>query len=459
MAPISRISSARHVGLVGDQIDGGVQDLGQAIDPVHQHLPFPRQVVQADVLELHLFGRHVVVRRESPLESDRDVAEPERPVAFVQQRLRHQAGRVGEIDEPGAGSAASSGLLRQLQDDGYRSERLREPAGTGRLLTDAPEPQGDRLVLEPRCLPAHPQLHDDELCALERFVALGREREASRPSGPCASSARRARPRSTAARDRCPTAPDRRRATGLRGSRTPRPAPAYTCFRRRRPPPSHPCRGHRTLRTMKSLGNFPDPFSPRSRATARRPAPRRISVPRRARPRFSRSSDGGPDERSSSRGWGAPTTPATQRSPSLPGRRPRGDGGFGRAPALPNRLAGPTSLLSRSANRARARRWSEWTVLAAPPPTGIVAVTNGERQRPCHTGRSGLRHGRWPRDGAVDHDVRRALGGGGCDRSRPARWAPSMPSITGSEPRLAAVAIETYARRARACRELTDLDR
>src|SRR5207253_3025930 len=26
------------------------------------------------------------------------------------------------------------------------------------------------------------------------------------------------------------------------------------------PPPSHPCAGHRTLRPMKSLGNFPDPF-------------------------------------------------------------------------------------------------------------------------------------------------------------------------------------------------------
>ena len=64
----------------------------------------------------------------------------------IQQRLRHQAGRVGEVHEPRAGRAALGRLLGELQHHRHRPQRLGEPAGTGRLLADAPEPERDRLV-------------------------------------------------------------------------------------------------------------------------------------------------------------------------------------------------------------------------------------------------------------------------------------------------------------------------
>ena len=82
-----------------------LDELGQAVDAVDGHLALPRQVVQADMLELHAFGRHVEQRGEVPLKADRHVAQADGPVAVVEQRLGDEAGRVGEVQQPGAGRA------------------------------------------------------------------------------------------------------------------------------------------------------------------------------------------------------------------------------------------------------------------------------------------------------------------------------------------------------------------
>ena len=58
----------------------------------------------------------------------------------VQERLGHESGGVGEVDEPRTGSAAPCGLLGQLEHDGNGPEGLRESARARGLLADAAEP-------------------------------------------------------------------------------------------------------------------------------------------------------------------------------------------------------------------------------------------------------------------------------------------------------------------------------
>ncbi len=91
-------------------------------------------------------------------------------MAVVQERLRHESGGVGEVDEPRAGSAAPRRLLGQLEDDRHGAERLRESSRAGGLLADETEPAGDRLVGQASGLAADPELHDHEVCALQGLV-------------------------------------------------------------------------------------------------------------------------------------------------------------------------------------------------------------------------------------------------------------------------------------------------
>ncbi len=58
------------------------------------------------------------------------------------------------------------------QHDGNRPKRLREAAGTGRLLTDAAAGERDGLVREARLLAADADLDQDEVGAVERAVEV-----------------------------------------------------------------------------------------------------------------------------------------------------------------------------------------------------------------------------------------------------------------------------------------------
>jgi len=140
-------------------------------------------VVEADVLELDPLRLHAEAGGDLALEGDRDVAQAERPMSGIEQRLGHQARGVGEVDEPRAGGGPAGGLLGQLEHDRHRPQGLREPAGAGGLLADAPVLRGDGLVEVASAVAADAQLDDHEGRAVERLVAVERAHEAPAEAG------------------------------------------------------------------------------------------------------------------------------------------------------------------------------------------------------------------------------------------------------------------------------------
>ena len=130
------------------------------------------------MLELDALRLDPELAGEVALEPDRDVAQADRAVAVVDQRLRHQPGGIGEVEEPRPGRAQARGLLGDLEHDRHRPQRLGEPSRTGRLLAEAAEAGWDRLVQEAGGEPAHPKLDEDERRRPPiACFAIGRQRE------------------------------------------------------------------------------------------------------------------------------------------------------------------------------------------------------------------------------------------------------------------------------------------
>ena len=144
--------------------------------------PDPGQVVQAHLLHLDGLRRDAPVRREPALEPDGHVAQADRPMPGVQERLRDDPDRVREIDQPRIRGGVSRHLLREIQDHRHGAQRLREAAGAGRLLADGPELERQRLVGLPRRLSADAQLHEHERGAVERSGTVGRGDETAAPA-------------------------------------------------------------------------------------------------------------------------------------------------------------------------------------------------------------------------------------------------------------------------------------
>ena len=136
------------------------------------------------MLELDPLGGHAQLGGEAPLEPDGRVAQPDGPVPPVQQRLGDDADRVGEVDEPGAGGATAHRLLGQLEHHRDGPQGLGEPARPGRLLADAAELQRQALVDHAHGLPAHPELHDHEVGAVDGLLAAAGLDQAAAPAGP-----------------------------------------------------------------------------------------------------------------------------------------------------------------------------------------------------------------------------------------------------------------------------------
>ena len=151
----------------------------------------PGQVVQTDVFQSEGVGSHVEQAREVPLQTDGDVAQPDRPVARLQQGAGDDADRVGEVDDPcvGVGRAHAVG---DVQHHGHRPQRLRQTAGTRGLLPHAAAVQWPRLVTVSCRLATDPQLEQDRVRSVDRVVeAVG---GAHRPGWPWWAKMRRARP-------------------------------------------------------------------------------------------------------------------------------------------------------------------------------------------------------------------------------------------------------------------------
>jgi hypothetical protein len=207
---------------VGGQLGAVVlQQLGQAVGPVDPDGPLPGQVVEADVLQLDPVGGDPEQAGEAALEPDGRVAQPDGPVAPVEQGLGDDPDRVGEVDQPGPGGGPAGRLGRQLEHHRDGAQGLGEPARPGRLLPDAAELERQGLVHQAHGLATDAQLHDHEvgpsIASSRRPVAC------RRPPQPTRASMRPARPPTT---DRRSPATSNRASssTGSRSERVARPS-------------------------------------------------------------------------------------------------------------------------------------------------------------------------------------------------------------------------------------------
>ena len=97
----------------------------------------------------------------APLIADRNIAQPDRPMTVIKQGARDDAHRIREIDDPGVIGGEPGHSLGDLQDHRHRTECLRQPASTRRLLADAAAPQGQAFIDRARRLTADPQLEQN----------------------------------------------------------------------------------------------------------------------------------------------------------------------------------------------------------------------------------------------------------------------------------------------------------
>jgi hypothetical protein len=140
-------------------------------------------VVEPHLLEVDLVGLDAEPPGRVALDVDRHVAEADRPLTAVQQRLGHDADRVGEVDHPGARCRGSPRQVGQLEDHRDCAQCLGESAGSRRLLPDGPEAQGERLVHQPRRLPADAELDEHEIGSINGRLAVRGLQQLAAPSG------------------------------------------------------------------------------------------------------------------------------------------------------------------------------------------------------------------------------------------------------------------------------------
>ena len=88
---------------------------------------------------------------------------PDRSVPLVEQRLGHDAHRIGEVDYPGAVGAPRRRLLGDLEHHRHGAQRLGQSARSRRLLAEAAVADGQRLVGVAGGLAPHPELDDHEV--------------------------------------------------------------------------------------------------------------------------------------------------------------------------------------------------------------------------------------------------------------------------------------------------------
>ena len=163
----------RQAGVVRHLLAVLGNQFGQHVGPVHQRGPFPGQVVQPDMVEQDLGGLDAEQGGEVPLEPDGHVAQPECPVARVEQCPGDDPDRVGEIDDPGGAQGPLACSFSNVEHYRNGTQSLREPAGAGGLLPDAAVLQRPGLVAVPGRLAADPQLQQHRTGAVQALVEAG----------------------------------------------------------------------------------------------------------------------------------------------------------------------------------------------------------------------------------------------------------------------------------------------
>ncbi len=92
----------------------------------------------------------------------------------LRERLRHQPGGVGEVNQQRAGRKLAHGV-GDIQDDGDGAQRLRHAAHAGGFLADQAVPLAQVLILPPGFHAADPQLSGDVARAAHRFAQIRRQ--------------------------------------------------------------------------------------------------------------------------------------------------------------------------------------------------------------------------------------------------------------------------------------------
>ena len=157
------------------------QQLREDVAATDSDTAFPGEVIEADVVQLHVLRRHAEHGGERALESDRDVAQADGPVSCLQQGAGDDADRVGEVDDPGLRVAACH-LLGDVENHRHRPQGFREPACTRRLLADAAALERPRLVALAGRLSTDAQLKQHGIGILHSRRQVGRRAEATRVS-------------------------------------------------------------------------------------------------------------------------------------------------------------------------------------------------------------------------------------------------------------------------------------
>ena len=169
----------RELQVGGDGLAVAVEELGQDVAAVDDRRRHPGEVVEPDVPDLDALGVDAHPLGDRALEGDRHVAQPDGSISAINERLGHDPDRVGEVDDPGIRRAAAGRDVGQVEDDRYGAQRLGQAAGTGRLLADGAEADRDRLVQQPRRLPADAELDQHEAGAVDGSLDVGGERQSA----------------------------------------------------------------------------------------------------------------------------------------------------------------------------------------------------------------------------------------------------------------------------------------
>ena len=153
------------------------EQLGQAVAVAVVGRAQPAEVVEAEVVEPHLAGVAPERPRDAPAEARGRVADADHAVAeHLLQRLGDHAGRVREVDQPGAGGALGHGLgqSHHLRDRAQREADAARPRG---LLAEHAVGERHRLVDHAALEPADADRREDEVGALDRVGEVGRRAE------------------------------------------------------------------------------------------------------------------------------------------------------------------------------------------------------------------------------------------------------------------------------------------
>ena len=163
----------------------------------------PREVVEADLIDLDVLRGDAEQRRQATLEPDRDVAETDRAMTRVEHGPRDDPDRVREVDDPRAGGRALAHSLGDVEYDRDCAQRLGEPACARGLLPDAAAEVRNRLVRETRRLPADADLDEHEVGAVDGAVEVVRDEQLAAESLAAPACAPPCRRRSRGALHRC----------------------------------------------------------------------------------------------------------------------------------------------------------------------------------------------------------------------------------------------------------------